>query len=129
MASAPPPTTTEPGGQETTRTDRYGDPLPKGAIMRLGTIRFCQPWPFRVAFSPDGKFLASGGADKRIRLWDPDTGKQLRALEGHTHDVNCVALSGDGKWLASGSQNGELFLWEVDTAMVRRRFRGHNAPR
>jgi WD40 repeat protein len=102
--------------------------LPQGAILRLGTLRFCQPNPNSLAFSPDGKFLASGGYDNRIRLWEPDTGKELRTLEGHTSFVNGIALSADGKWLASGSQDHDLRLWEVDTGRVRRRFVGHVAP-
>jgi WD40 repeat protein len=110
------------------RTDRYGDPLPEGAVMRLGTVRFCQPLVTSLAFSPDGKVLFSGGCDNRIRLWDPDTGKELGALEGHTNVVNCSALSADGKWLASGSQDNELRLWEIDSRKVRRRFLGHDAP-
>jgi WD40 repeat protein len=119
---------TEPAGKEPGRTDRYGDPLPKGAVMRLGTVRFCQPLPWSLAFSPDGKVLASGGYDNRIWLWDPDTGKALRALEGHKGPVNCIAFSADGKWLASGNQDKELRLWEVATGTVRRRFEGHTAP-
>src|SRR5262245_19887396 len=122
--TAPP---TEPGREGPTRTDRYGDPLPKGAVIRLGTVRFCQPFPGSIAFSPDGKFLASGGYDNRIRFWDPDTGKEIRTLEGHKSYVNCIAFSADGKWLASGSQDHDVRLWEVSTGKERHRF-GHNAP-
>jgi WD40 repeat protein len=96
--------------------------------MRLGTVRFCQPLPLCLAFSPDGKVLASGGYDNRVRLWDPDTGKEVRTLEGHKSYVNGIAFSADGKWLASGSQDNDLRLWEVDTGKERRRFLGHNAP-
>jgi len=117
----------EPGGKEPPRLDRYGDPLPKGAVARLGTLRFCQPLPWSLAFSPDGKILASGGYDNRIRLWDPDTGKELPSLEGHTSYVNCIAFSADGRWLASGSQDNDLRLWEVATGKERRRFQGHTA--
>jgi WD40 repeat protein len=128
MASARSAGPGEPAGKEPGRTDRYGDPLPKGAVMRLGTVRFCQPFPWSLAFSPDGKVLASGGYDNRIWLWDPDTGKGLRSLEGHKSYVNCIAFSADGKWLASGSQDNDLRLWEVATGKERRRFQGHTAP-
>jgi WD40 repeat protein len=127
MASVRSAGPTEPAGKEPGRTDRYGDPLPKGAVARLGTLRFCQPFPTSIAYSPDGKVLASGGSDNRIRLWDPDTGKEVRILEGHKGSVNCIAFSPDGKWLASGSQEHELWLWDVATGKERRRFHGHTA--
>jgi WD40 repeat protein len=127
-ASASSEMPSKPGREEPTRTDSYGDPLPKGAILRLGTVRFCQPIPFSLAFSPDGKLFSSGGSDNRIRLWDPDTGKELRILKGHKSPVNRIALSADGKLLASCGDDNELLLWDVDTGKVRRRFLGQEHP-
>lgn len=122
----------EPVEKELNRTDRYGVPLPKGAVARLGCGSFAQPYSANsasLAFSPDGKFLVSiSCSDKLIRLWNPNSGWELRAFEGHTDQVNCFALSADGRWLASGGRNNELFLWEFTTGKIQRRFRGHNAP-
>ena len=69
---------------------------------------------YSVAFSPDGKLLASvGDNDSTIKLWDVATGKERATLKGHKHDVMSVAYSPDGKTLASGSADKTIKLWDV----------------
>src|SRR5437016_13095420 len=61
---------------------------------------------FAVAYSPDGKFLATASFDNTLKLWDAATGKEVRTYGGtlgHTKQVICVAFSQDGSMLASGS--------------------------
>jgi WD40 repeat protein len=67
---------------------------------------------YGVAFSADGKTMATAGADKTIRLWDVDTRQRL-ALIRYTDRVTCLAFSADGKMLASGSSDMTITLWDV----------------
>ncbi len=95
-------------------TDLYGDPLPVGAIARMGTVRFRHEQPVNsVAFSPDGKMLAVGGRDKAIRLWEAATGKLIRKLD--VSRIRSVSFSPDGKRLASGHDDTTVLVWDVDS--------------
>ena len=78
-----------------------------------------------VAFSPDGKTLASGGGDNVIHLWDIGTGKREMTLVGHTHWVFSLAFSPDGKTLASGSVDSDIRLWDPHTGEEKKTLTGH----
>jgi WD40 repeat protein len=78
-----------------------------------------------VAFSPNGKVLATGERDGRVRLWDVITGKELLTLRGHSNWVNSVAWSEDSQTLASGSSDKTVKLWNVQTGDCVRILEGH----
>jgi len=82
-------------------------------------------WVWSVAFSPDGRTLASSSNDYTIRLWDVATGLDLRTLTGHTAWVFSVAFSPDGRTLASGPFDKTIKLWDVATGQTLRTLTGH----
>jgi WD40 repeat protein len=68
---------------------------------------------FGVAFSPDGKRVASGDQDGSVLLWDAATGKKLRSFEGHGGYVSEVAFLPDGRRLLSCSGDATVRVWLV----------------
>ena len=79
-----------------------------------------------VAFSPNGKLVASASSDGTVRVWNAATGATTQTLKGHTDWINAVAFSPDGKLVASASDDGTVRVWYAATGAMTRTF--ENAP-
>jgi WD40 repeat protein/transcriptional regulator with XRE-family HTH domain len=81
----------------------------------------------RVAWSPDGRTLASSSLDQTIWLWDVERGNNRRVLHGHTAGVKGLAFTSDGRSLLSGGEDGTLRLWDVTSGQCIRVVQGYGA--
>ncbi len=106
-----------------TFTEIGGSPVPgftlrhvlRGHTDRIG----------RIAWSPDGSYLASPSDDRTIRIWDARSGACVRTLEGHTNTVRSVAWSPDDQRLASASGDKTIRLWEAASGKPLQTLEGH----
>ncbi len=96
------------------------NPVPVPALVGYHTER-----TNGVAYSPDGRTVASSSNDKIIGIWEVRTGKRLQTLKGHTDGVNSVAFSSDGRLLASGSDDKTIGIWEIQTGKRLQTLEGH----
>lgn len=114
-------------GHAPARVDLHGDPLPDGAVARLGTVRFrMSGLVYACAWSPDGKTLAASSVDKSVVFFDAATGRRLRQLQGNSSAATSLAYAPDGRTLAAGSENGTITVWNCKTAKMVRQFRAED---
>src|SRR5262245_67405 len=105
-------------GDEVALRDRFGDPLPKGAVARLGFLRVGSSSPLNIAdgplaaFSPDGKHFVSV-CHSRIYLWDLKTGRVKHRFESADLGIGRVFFVDDGKRLLAQERGGKLHAWDV----------------
>lgn len=126
---------TSPLHAQSPKTDALGDPLPSGALARLGTLRWrAGSSVVMAAYRPDGKTLVTVGQDFVVQVWDAATGREVQRFDvsGH-HTIGGAtgrmvlsannagaALSGDGKTLACSSREGVVRIWDVDSGKEKR---------
>ncbi|KZT37864.1 hypothetical protein SISSUDRAFT_1129241 [Sistotremastrum suecicum HHB10207 ss-3] len=79
-----------------------------------------------VAYSPDGRRLASASWDNTVRIWDVATGQQEQLLEGHSQQVLSVAYSPNGRYIISGSYDNTLKIWDAATGQQEHQLDGHS---
>lgn len=80
-----------------------------------------------LAFSPDGRLMATGFLYEGIKIWETDSALKVRALKGHTSRVNALAFSPNNGWLASGSRDHTVRLWDIDAGRELRALDQHQS--
>jgi WD40 repeat protein len=103
----------------TVRLIHWGNREEAGRLRNTGIV-------LGLAQSPNGRTIATAGADKMIRLWDAINGKALRVIKGHRNRVTSVAFSSDGRLLLSGSDDKTVRLWDVRTGRELHTFTVHS---
>jgi WD40 repeat protein/serine/threonine protein kinase len=99
----------------------------RAATMRA-TTRFHahEPRATNVLFAQNDELLISAGHDAVVRLWDPQTGRQLARLEGHRAAAGAIALHPNGNLLASASSDGDMIIWDLTSRSSVHRIRANS---
>ncbi|MDB9374893.1 WD40 repeat domain-containing protein [Nodularia sphaerocarpa] len=102
---------------------------------RIHTLRGKYATIRSISFSPDGRFIVSSGSysqtlgsqgsDGDIKVWDVQTGSEIRTLRGHKGNITRVRFSPNGRFIASSGQDGTIRLWNAGNGAAIRTFRGH----
>jgi RNA polymerase sigma factor (sigma-70 family) len=110
-------------GKPARQTDLYGDPLPAGAVARLGSLQLRHYGLSNVAFGANGTTLVSVGADRLVRFWNVAAGTLVRTiqLQGTAGPGYGASLSADGKTLACWD-NGAVYFWDTNSGKELKRF-------
>jgi WD40 repeat protein len=107
--------------QDSTRKDLAGDPLPEGALARMGSIRLRSETSISaISFSPDGKSLVTAGYSSKITFWDIATGRPARTISVAGNSVNGLEFSRDGKVLAVACDNSTIRLLDPSSGAEKR---------
>jgi WD40 repeat protein/tRNA A-37 threonylcarbamoyl transferase component Bud32 len=94
---------------------------------RVLTYKGHSDYVYALAWSPDGKYIASGGKDKRVQVWDAVSRQQFFIGTGHDELIWVVAWSPDGKYIASGSWDHTVRVWNISAKNTALIYRGHTA--
>lgn len=137
--SSNPPGNSAQAADKSVRTDLQGDPLPPGALVRFGSLRFRHVANVQaLAFLPGGRVVATA-AGTEVHLWEAATGQERARLRADPSDdeaptprrpdwIRALACSPDGTTLAAGFNEGQVQLWDVATKKPLRSWRSHPAP-
>jgi WD40 repeat protein len=98
---------------------------PQNAARPLRTLAGHAGPAQSIAYSPDGKWLISGGEDRALRLWQAESGRATSALPAHTGPILAVAFQPDGKGFASASADGSIKLWRPGATKESATLQGH----
>jgi len=105
--------------QEGDRKDNYGDSVPPGARMRLGTVRWRLGFQvLSIAVSPSAEYAVTGSADGKLRWWKPRDGSEWFHVLAHNGHVTAACYTPDGKRLVSGGWDGKTRVWDSLTGAL-----------